>query len=131
MDSEVRGRVQKIASEVAAKYDLGELRGRKQEIIDAVAKDAVAFFADRGITITTLGMFGGMTYENPAIQKSIDDTFIAQQQKEITLAKFTAQQKENERITLAADATAEQHRREAQGEADAKLTLAKAEAESI
>jgi hypothetical protein len=25
------------------------------------------FFAQRGITVTTVGMFGGMTYENAAI----------------------------------------------------------------
>src|SRR5678815_3906284 len=80
MDSEIRARVQKTASEVAAKYRLDDLRGRKQEIIDAVSKDVIAFFATRGITVTTVGMFGGMTYENPAIQKAIDETFVAQQE---------------------------------------------------
>ena len=131
MDREVRARIQQVSAEVAAKYPLDVLRSKKQEISDAVKVDLTNFFATRGITITTVGMFGGMTYENPAIQKSIDDTFIAQQLKVVSEAKFEAQKKENERIELEATAVAEKARREAQGQADARLAGAKAEAEAI
>lgn len=131
MDREVRARIQQIAAEVAAKYPLDVLRSKKQEISDAVKHDLTNFFATRGITITTVGMFGGMTYENPGIQKSIDDTFIAQQLKVVSEAKFEAQKKENERIELEANAVAEKARREAQGQADARLAGAKAESEAI
>ena len=131
MDTEVRGRIQQAAAEVAAKYPLDSLRTKKQEIADAVKKDVMAFFTQRGITVTTVGMFGGMTYENPAIQKAIDETFIAQQLKVVSAAKFESQQKENERIELEANATAEKLRREAQGKADARLAEAKAEADAI
>ena len=131
MDQEVRARIQQISAEVAAKYPLDMLRSKKQEISDAVKSDLTNFFATRGITITTVGMFGGMTYENPGIQKSIDDTFIAQQLKVVSEAKFEAQKKENERIELEANAMAEKARREAQGQADARLASAKAEADAI
>ena len=131
MDTEIRARIQQSAAEVAAKYPLDLLRARKQEIADTVKKDIVPFFEQRGITVTTIGMFGGMTYENPAIQKSIDETFIAQQLKVVSLAKFEAQQKENERIELEAEATAERQRREALGRADARMSEAKAEAEAL
>jgi regulator of protease activity HflC (stomatin/prohibitin superfamily) len=131
MDREVRARIQQVSAEVAAKYPLDVLRSKKQEISDAVKTDLTNFFATRGITITTVGMFGGMTYENPAIQKSIDDTFIAQQLKVVSEAKFEAQKKENERIELEANAVAEKARREAQGQADARLAGAKAESEAI
>lgn len=131
LDGEVRGRIQQIAAEVAAKYALDQLRSRKQEISDAVKSDVTNFFAARGVSITSVGMFGGMTYENPAIQKSIDETFIAQQLKVVAEAKFDAQHKENDRIELEATATAEKSRREAQGLADARKLAAKAEAESI
>src|SRR6185436_11773014 len=104
---------------------------KKQEMIDAVRKDAIPFFKQRGITITTVSMFGGMTYENPDIQKSIDKTFIAQQEKVVNQARFEAQQRENDRIELEAAATAERARREAQGRGDAKITEAKAEAAAI
>ncbi len=131
MDGEVRGRIQQGAAEVAARYPLDGLRAKKQEIVDAVKLDLTMFFTTRGITITTVGMFGGMTYENPAIQKSIDETFIAQQLKVVSAAKFEAQQKENEIIELAAKANAEKARLEAKGKADARLEEAKAEAEAI
>lgn len=131
MDQEIRGRIQQVGAEVAAKYPLDELRAKKQEIMDAVRKDVTAFFATRGLTITTVGMFGGMTYENRDIQKAIDKTFIAQQEKVVNQAKFEAQQRENDRIELEATATAEKARRIAMGEADAKKTTAMAEAQSI
>ena len=131
MDQEVRGRIQQIAAEVAAKYPLDNLRSRKQEIADAVKQDITTFFSNRGVTITTVGMFGGMTYENPEIQKAIDQTFIAQQLKTVSLAKFDAQQKENERIELEARGLAEKARQEALGLADAKKTAASGEAEAI
>lgn len=131
MDHEIRGRIQQTAAEVAARYPLDALRSRKQEIVDAVKKDATGFFAARGVSVTTVGMFGGMTYENPEIQKSIDATFIAQQLKVVSEAKFEAQKKENDRIELEANAVAERARREASGIADAKKIAAEAEAESI
>ncbi len=131
MDHEVRGRIQQSAAEVAAKYALDALRSKKQEIADSVKADVTNFFTTRGVSITTVGMFGGMTYENPAIQKAIDETFIAQQLKVVSEAKFEAQKKENERIELEANATAEKARREAQGQADARKTAAFAEAEAI
>ncbi|MDB6066009.1 MAG: Band 7 protein [Pedosphaera sp.] len=131
MDHEVRGRIQQVAAEVAAKYPLDILRSRKQEIADAVKRDITNFFTTRGVSVTTVGMFGGMTYENPEIQKSIDQTFIAQQLKTVTLAKFEAQQKENERIELEAEGLAEKARREASGLADARKTAATGEAEAI
>jgi hypothetical protein len=131
MDHEVRARVQQVAAEVAAKYPLDLLRARKQEIADAVKKDVTNFFQLRGVAVTTVGMFGGMTYENPEIQKSIDATFIAQQLKVVAEAKFESQKKENERIELEANAHAEKARREASGLADAKKTAAEAEAEAV
>ena len=131
MDHEIRGRIQQTAAEIAGKYPLNILRTRKQEIVDAVKNDVTNFFTARGVTVTTIGMFGGMTYENPEIQKSIDGTFIAQQLRVVAEAKYEAQKKENERIELEAQAVAEKARREASGLADAKKIAADAEAESI
>ncbi len=131
MDSEVRGRIQQISAEVAARYPLDALRERKQEISDAVKKNVTLFFVNRGVTVTTLGMFGGMTYENGEIQKAIDNTIIAQQLKVVNEARFDAQRRENDRVELEAHATAERARRIAAGEADAKKINAAAEAQAI
>ena len=131
MDREVRGRIQQISAEVAARYPLDQLRSKKQEISDAVKKDLTNFFLGRGITVTTVGMFGGMTYENPAIQKSIDETFIAQQLKVVSAAKLEAQLKDNERVQLEAEGLAVKARQEAKGLADARTLAAQAEAGAI
>lgn len=131
MDMEARARVQQAVGEVALKYPLDTLRSKKQEMIDAARKDVQEFFASRGITVTTVASFGGMTYENPKIQDSIDQVFISQQLKDVNQAKLEAQQKENERVELEANATAERARREATGLADAKMIAAKAESESL
>lgn len=131
MDAEVRGRMQQVAAEVAARYRLDALREKKQEISDAVKRDITDFFALRGVVITTIGMFGGMTYENGEIQKSIDNTVIAQQLKVVNQARFEAQQRDNDRVELEANAVAERARRIAAGEADAKRIAALAEAQSI
>lgn len=126
MDTEIRARIQSVAAEVAAKYDLDDLRSRKQEIIDAVRKDVIPFFTERGINITTIGMFGGFTYQNPKIQDAIDETFVAQQLKVISQAKYDAQTKENERRVLEAKAMADQARAVAEGEADSIRRVAEA-----
>ncbi|MEY2440357.1 MAG: hypothetical protein QOI34_1742 [Verrucomicrobiota bacterium] len=131
MDAEVRGRIQQMAAEIAAKYRLDALRARKQEISDAVKRDITEFFVQRGVAITTIGMFGGMTYENREIQKAIDNTVIAQQLKVVNEAKFEAQQRDNDRVELEANAVAERARRIASGEADAKKIGAAAEAQAI
>jgi regulator of protease activity HflC (stomatin/prohibitin superfamily) len=129
MDSEIRGRIQQIAAEESAKYPLDELRNKKNEIASEVKKDIVPFFAERGITITTIGMFGGMTYENPKIQESIDNVFVAQQEKNVSLAKYDAQKKENERVILEAEGVAKQREIQSEAEAKAIVALTKAVAE--
>lgn len=126
MDSEIRGRVQQVAAEESAKYPLDDLRNKKNEIADSVRKDIIPFFNDRGITITTVGMFGGMTYENPKIQDAIDNVFVAQQEKNVSLAKFDAQKKENERIILASEGLAKQRQVESEAEAKAITALTQA-----
>lgn len=131
MDSEIRGRVQQVAAEESAKLPLDELRNKKNEITIAVRADIIPFFQNRGITITTVGMFGGMTYENPAIQTAIDNVFVAQQEKNVSLAKFDAQKKENERIILAAEGKSKQKQIDAEAAAKARQTEADAESKAI
>jgi hypothetical protein len=118
MDLEVRARVQQVAGETSAKYKLDVLREKKQELIDNVRSNALPFFATRGITITTLGMFGGMTYENGQIQDAIDQTFINQQAKVNATALLEAQSNINERIKSEASAEAAAAVSRANGEAE-------------
>lgn len=127
---EVRARIQQISARFAATYILDELRNRKNEMRDEISSDVIPFFADRGITITTIGQFGGMTYENVDIQKSIDNTFVAQQEKVVAAARLTAQNDINSRL----ESEKQQAKRNAillaEGEAAAITLVAKAAQEA-
>lgn len=124
-DDEIKARIQKIFSEEAAKYDMSSLREKKGTVIKAIEDDVVKFFSTRGITVTTIGMSGGFTYENSKIQDAIDGVFIAQREKEVNKAKLEAQVDANAKIESEAKATANAAMEKARGEAEGqKLILA-------
>lgn len=129
MDSEVRAMIQQETALFSAKYPLDVLRTKKNELAESVKSFVVAFFEKRGITITTIGMCGGMTYENPEIQKKIDETFVIQQEKVNASSMLAAQEDKNKRIKSEAEAVATAAVSKAKGEADGKLLLAKTEAD--
>jgi hypothetical protein len=131
LDTELRARIQSVASEVAARYKMDILREKKNELIDAVKKDVVPFFEAKGITITTIGQFGGFRYENEKIQLAIDDTFVAQQAKVKNAALLEAQKDANARIEMEATAMAEAARKRGAGDADARFSVFKAEADGL
>lgn len=119
MDNEIRGRIQQSSATECAKFKLDDLRNKKNEIADAVRTDIIPFFASRGITITSIGQFGGMSYENPRIQEAIDQTFITQQEKVNAASMLEAQADKNARILSEANALADAAARKGKGEADA------------
>jgi hypothetical protein len=131
LQTEVRARIQKIAAEFAARYPLDGLRAKKNEMLAEINKDVIEFFKTRGITITTIGQFGGMTYENPNIQGAIDAVFISQQEKEKAKAALAAQAD----INAKSESAAQQDRLNAitlaDGAAQAALKKASAEASAI
>lgn len=131
LDTELRARVQSLASEVSASYKMDDLRDKKNELIAKIRSDVVPFFKAKGITITTIGQFGGFQYENQKIQEAIDDTFVAQQAKVKNAAMLEAQTDANARIELEAKALAEAARTKAKGEADGKLAVFQAEASGL
>ena len=103
MDSEIRARVESKFVEECASRTLNEILTEKEEIMKAVRNDVETYFADRGITITVLGMKDGLEYDDPSIQKSINDKFSSEM-------KLTTQKNENERIISEAEAKAEANR---------------------
>jgi regulator of protease activity HflC (stomatin/prohibitin superfamily) len=128
MDSEVRARIQQVVAEEAAKYDLDLMRSKKNEIMKAVREDVLPFFKAKGIEITTVAMVGGLTYDNPEIQKAIDEAAKSSQLKVSAEARREAQEVENKTLKLAAEAKAQAIRLEAEARAHAALTQAEADA---
>jgi hypothetical protein len=131
LDQELRARVQALASEVAAGYKMDILREKKNELIGKIKEDVIPFFKAKGITITTIGAFGGFEYEAQSIQTAIDDTFVAQQAKVKNAALLEAQADASKKIELEALALAEAARTKAKGEADGKLSVFEAEAKGL
>lgn len=102
----------------------------KSEFGDVTVEGVIHFFKRRGVTITTVGNFGGFEYENKDIQKSIDQTFIAQQEKVVNAAKLAAQDDTNKRINSEATSLAEAAKTKAEGEANGIRAISKAAAEA-
>lgn len=118
IDNQVFNSVQTIYSEVCNRYDLKELRGEKQEITDIIRERVIPFYKEWGITIAEdCGLFGGLSYIDPEIQRAINDVFIAQQQEQRNDALLQAQEKENERLRRMAENEADIVGIEAQAEA--------------
>lgn len=130
MDTEIRARIQSAAAEKCGEYDLDELRGKKKEVIASVREDVILFFAKRGVSITTIGMFGGFNYKNPNIQLAIDKVFEAQQLEDVEEAKRLAALKQKETIMILADAEAEKIEKIAEAEAEKIRKIASAASEA-
>lgn len=130
MDHQLRAEIQSKAAEIATQYKMDELRTKKDEIIKGVREHVVDFFKQSGITVTTIGMFGGFTYENKDIQKAIDATFVAQQEKVVTAALYDAQEDKNRRVIKEAEAMKRSAIIKANGEAEAIRLVANAAAEA-
>lgn len=103
MDSEIRARVESKFVEECASRTLNEILVEKETIMNNVREDVETYFAERGITITVLGMKDGLEYDDATIQKSINDKFSSEM-------KLTTQENENQRIISEAEAKAEANR---------------------
>lgn len=103
MDSEIRARVESKFVEECASRTLNEILTEKEEIMKSVRDDVTTYFAERGITITVLGMKDGLEYDDPDIQTSINEKFSSEM-------KLTTQENENQRIISEAEAKAEANR---------------------
>ena len=112
IDTDIKKMVEDQFNMETSKYTSTDLLNHKAEIMDAVKLNVTKYFKDFGITITVLGLKEGISYENPAIQKAIDEKFASEQ-------KLVIQQNENEANIAKAEA-----------EAEATLIAAKAQAEA-
>lgn len=131
MDQEVRTKIQEVFAYEAAAFTMDELRDKKREILDTVQEEVIPFFKERGLTITSIGQFGGFTYENPDIQKSIDKVFEAQQDEEVAKAEAKAAEQRKEALKLKGEGEAQQQIEVAKGKAEGIKLEAEAEASAI
>lgn len=98
-----------IETALVTSTDLGAKKG---EIMEKVKAYVVDYFKNYGITITVLGLKEGISFENPEIQKALDEKFASEQE-------LVIQQNKNEAAIA-----------KAQAEAEAMILLAEAQAEA-
>ena len=131
MRTEIRGSIQSEFGLSVTDLPMDELKSNATPIIIKVVDTVKKKYAERGITITNLGITGGFVYRNPKIQEKMAEVFTAEQEKSISIAKTVAQEEENKRIQLEAQAKANAILTEKQGEADAIKLVADAKAYEI
>lgn len=112
MDSEIRARVESKFVEECANYTLNDILKKKEIIMTAVRDDVTTYFADKGITITVLGMKDGIEYDDQEIQKAINEKFSSEQ--------LLVTQENNNKVIIS----------KAEAEAEAVLIAAEAEAKA-
>lgn len=112
IDTDIKKMVEDRFNVETAKYTSTELGAKKGEIMEAVKTYVVDYFHGYGITITVLGLKEGISFENDAIQKAIDEKFASEQE-------LVIQQNKNEANIAKAEA-----------EAQAMIMLAEAQAEA-
>jgi hypothetical protein len=128
MDTEVRNRVHQVIAEKSGEFDLFDLPTKKNDIMKAVREDVLPFFKKKGIEITTLAMLGGLTFDNPEVQRAIDDAAKSAQLKVAAEAKRAAQEVENKTLLLAAEGKAAAAKRDAESKVEVELVKAQGEA---
>ena len=131
MDLEVRTKIQEIYADLSASEPMDTLRTKKVEKMKAVREFVIPYFKEKGITVSTVGQFGGFEYENPAIQESIDKVFQAQQDKEVAKAEVQAAEERKEALRLVGEGEAQQAIEAAKGRAEGVTVEATAEAQAI
>ncbi len=120
MDTEVRGKLQTVFGLEVTDLPMDELRKRATPHIQTTVKEVTAFFKERGITLTNLGITGGFVYKDQKILDAMVRVFVAEQEKSIAQAKFSAQEVANKTVFS-----------EAEGKAKALLATQEAQATGI
>ncbi|KKT76122.1 MAG: hypothetical protein UX31_C0009G0008 [Candidatus Nomurabacteria bacterium GW2011_GWA1_46_11] len=110
VDNQVRQYLQKIIGNETASRNLRQIIADKAQIIASGERQAIDYFRRQGITIAYVGL-GGQLGLDPAVQKVINELFVAQQRQQIAQVNAT---------TTAIDAAAQKNALILKGEGDAQ-----------
>jgi hypothetical protein len=89
VDTNIRGYVTSILTREFGSRTLEEGKLAKRDISDILLRDCQETYSKMGITVSSLGITGGMKYVNAEIQKAINDNYVA---------GMKIQQSENEKL---------------------------------
>lgn len=106
MDKNVRERVHTVLSREFAARSLQESKTGKNEITAELQKDVAEHFKEYGITITSIGLAEGLNFDQPEIQRAINDAYVAEMAVEQAKQKTLEQAEINKRLLAQAQGEA-------------------------
>lgn len=124
MDREVRAKLQTSFGLEVTDLPMVQLRKAATPHILNTVKDVTTFFAERGLTITNLGISGGFVYKDKKVGDKLVELFNAEQEEAISLSRANAKKAD-------ADGEANAVKSKALGEAEAIRSVADAKAYEI
>lgn len=104
MDEEIRAMTETTFTEIVSSMTMNEILAKRSKINKKLRNELIPYFEERGITITTLGWRGEVTYLDEAIQKAINEEFSAER-------RYEAQKIRNQQRIEEAEAEAEATRK--------------------
>jgi len=107
VDSNIRSFILGELSQEFAAIKLDEAMTQKNAFFAKAGKDATEFFKRKGITIDYFGIEGGLGYDNANVQTSLDNKFIAENDKLVAQNQQNAQEVRNKTAIAKAVADAE------------------------
>lgn len=87
LDSEIRTVIESKINSECGKRKLSEVIEQKDDIMKSVVKEVTDKYKESGITINSLGWKGELTYLDPKIQQSINETFVAKKNQEAQIIR--------------------------------------------
>ncbi len=106
VDNNVRGTVSSILSREFGSRDLQHCKSDKKDIQKTLENEVIAKYEQFGITISNVGLVGGLDYDNPDIQTAINTAYIA----EMNVIKAAQEKLEQDEVNKKNIATAEANR---------------------
>jgi hypothetical protein len=98
MDKNVREKVHTVLSQEFASRTLQECKSDKIAIRNALDTHVAEHFKKYGITITSIGLAEGLFFEQPEIQKAINDAYVAEMEVEREKQRTAQQLEINKRL---------------------------------
>jgi len=106
MNKNVKGFIQNVLAREFGSRNLSKCQQEKKDIVLGLAKELTAHFAQYGITISSVGIADGMSYDNAEVQKTIDAVFVNE-----TRVKQADQEREAQKIINEKDLSIAQNER--------------------
>jgi len=106
MNKNVKGFIQNVFAREFGSRNLSKCQLEKKDIVLGLSKELTSHFAQYGITISSVGIADGMSYDNAEVQKTIDAVFVNE-----TRVKQAEQEREAQKIINEKDLSIAQNER--------------------